>query len=181
MDFKDEKKKYEYEKLFTYDIELTKSRWTVFATLFTVSLIIPGIVLRGDVQSLALWAKYAIAFGFLVYLTATYHYFWHHRISHRIRDRLKEIEKSEKIDIITTVRKRPDCRLFRPYFHWAIWILGLAYAYLTFLIVGKVLFLYYIGSLIISIVILAVLYKIFKKEKEEQGDKQNKDKKTNKK
>lgn len=172
MGFKDEneKKKYEYEKLFEYDLELTKLRWTVFAALFSVSLIIPGIVLRGNVQELTPWAKYAIAFGFLVYLTATYHYLWHHRISHRIRDRLKEIEKSEKIDIITTVRKRPGCRLFRPYFHWAIWILGLAYASLTFLIVGKVFFLYYIGSLIISIVILAVLYKIFEKEKKDQGD-----------
>jgi hypothetical protein len=177
MDFNDEKKKYEYEKLFAYDIELTKLRWTVFAALFTVSLIIPGIVLRGAVQSLEPWAKYAISFGFLIYLTATYHYWWHHRISHCIRDKLKEIENEEGIDIIKTIRKRPPGL----YFHWAIWILGLAYAILTLLIVGKVFFLYYIGSLIISIFILAVLYKIFKKEKEEQGDKQNKDKKTNKK
>ncbi|UCH93990.1 MAG: hypothetical protein JSV88_27490 [Candidatus Aminicenantes bacterium] len=170
MKFKDERRQYEYEKLFAYDIELTKFRWTVFAALFSVSLIMLGIALRGAVESLKPWAKYAIAFGFLVYLTATYHYFWHHRVSHRIRDRLNEIEKIEGFDVITTVRKRP--RFFAPYFHWAILILGLAYAVLTFLIVGKVLFLYYIGGLIISIVILAVLYKIFKKDEEEQGDKQ---------
>jgi len=169
MNFKDEKKKFEYEKLFAYEMELTKLRWTVFAALFSVSLIIPGIVLRGDIKSLESWAKYATAFGFLVYLTATYHYFWLHRISHRIRDRLVEIEKNEGIDIITTVRKRPGGGFLKPYFHWAIWILGAAYLYLTFLIVGKVFFLYYIGSLILSILILAVLYNIiipaFQKEK----------------
>jgi sterol desaturase/sphingolipid hydroxylase (fatty acid hydroxylase superfamily) len=171
MGFTDEKKKFEYEKLFAYDMELTKLRWAVFIALFlfSVSLIIVGFVLQGNTSSLASWAKYAIAFGFLVYLTATYHYFWHHRISHRIRDRLVEIEKSEGIDIITTVRKRPGGGFLKPYFHWAIWIMGAAYLYLTFLIVGKVFFLYYIGSLILSILILAVVYNIilpaFQKEK----------------
>jgi len=125
MNFKDEKKKFEYEKLFAYEMELTKLRWTVFIALFlfSVSLIIAGFVLQGNTSSLASWAKYAIAFGFLVYLTATYHYFWHHRISHRIRDRLLEIETSEGIDIITKVCKRIG-GFFRPYFHWAIWIMG---------------------------------------------------------
>ena len=159
MKFKDEKSQYEYEKLLAYETELTKSRWTVFAVLFSVSLLIPGIALRGvvGVQSLDPWAKYAIAFGFLVYLTATYHYWWYHRISHRIRAKLKEIEENEGI-VIMKIRERPKIGPFKIHFHWMIWILGLAYALLTYLIVGTVFFLYFIGGLIISIFILAVIY-----------------------
>lgn len=173
MKFKDENEKhqYEYEKLFEYEVELTKSRWTVFAALFMVSLLIPGIVLKGaeDIKSLDPWAKYAIAFGFLVYLAAIYHYWWHHRISHRIRDRLKEIEEKEGIEIMIVARgERPKIEIgsFKLYFyyHWSIWILGLAYGILTYLIVEKMFFLYYIGGLIASIVILAVVYKFLKKE-----------------
>lgn len=162
MKFKNEKHEYEYEKLFTYEVELTKLRWIVFLVLFTVSLIIPGLALRGaeNIQSLEPWAQYAIAFGFLVYLTAIYHYWWHHRISHRIRDRLKKIEEDEKIEIVNIIRVRPKCCGFRLYFHWAIWIIGLAYALLTYLTVELVFFLYFIGGLIVSIFFLAMIYKI---------------------
>lgn len=167
MKFKEEKHQFEYEKLFGYEIELTKSRWTVFAVLFTVSLLIPGIVLQGaeDIQSLDQWAKYAIAFGFLVFLAAVYHYWWHHRISHHIRDRLKEIEEKEGIEIMIVARgERPKIGPFYLYYHWSIWILGLAYAILTYLVVGEVFFLYYIGGLIAVIVIFALVYKLLKKE-----------------
>jgi len=162
MKFTNEKLKYEYEKLFDYDIELTKLRWTVFAALFSVSLLIPGFALKDTtgIQSLEPWAKYAIAFGFLVYLAAYYHYWWFHRISHLIRKRLKEIEELEDIKIIR-IRKRPKIGPFKIYFHWMIWILGLAYAFLTYQIVGCTLFLYFIGVLIGTFIFIAVISKFW--------------------
>lgn len=160
MEFKYPERKYEYEKLFEYEIELTKSRWTVFAALFSISLLIPGIVLKGSpgAQEIGLWEKCAIAFGFLVFLAAHYHYWWFHRISHFIRARLKEIEKEESIEIII-VRdcKRPKIGPFHLYLHWMIWILDLAYAFLTFWIVGSKIFQYFIGGFLISILIFAVI------------------------
>lgn len=170
MKFKDEKKQYEYEKLFAYETELTKSRWTVFSALFSVSLIIPGIVLRGnrDVLPSEIWAKYTIIFGFLVYLTATFHYWWYHRISHRIRAKLKAIEESEGIEIIK-IRVRPTIGPFKIHFHWMIWILGLAYSILTFLIVGTIYFLYFIGTLLGAIIVLAAIYSFLPIEPFEKG------------
>lgn len=173
MKFKNEKLQYEYEKLFAYDIELTKLRWTVFAALFSVSLLIPGFALKDTtgIQSLEPWAKYAVAFGFLVYLAAYYHYWWFHRISHLIRKRLEEIEKSEDIKIIR-IRIRPEIDLskickglkinpIKIYFHWMIWILGLAYAFLTYQIVGCPLFFFFIGVLIGVIIIIVVISKLW--------------------
>lgn len=160
MVFKDPNRQYEYEKLFAYEIELTKSRWTVFAALFSISLLIPGIVLRGSsgIQEIGLWEKCAIAFGFLVFLAAHYHYWWFHRISHFIRAKLKDIEREEGIKIII-VRdsNRPKIGPFYLYLHWMIWVLDLAYAFLTFRIVGCTIFLYFIAVLIASIFIFAVI------------------------
>lgn len=169
MKFKDDKNQYEYEKLFAYDLELTKLRWTVFAALFSVSLLIPGLVFRAaeKAQEFSLWTKYAVVFGFLVYLTAMYHYWWHHKISHRIRKRLKEIEKKEGIEIMTAIRIRPKCFCIKIYFHWAIWIMGLAYAILTSMIVKSLLFVYCVGGLILLIIICIVGNKIFPEKSED--------------
>ena len=161
MKFKNAKHQYEYEKLLAYEIELTKTRWTVFAAFFSVSFVIAGFALRGgkDIQNLDPWSKYAIVFGFLVYLAATCHYFWYHKISHRIRSKLKEIETEEDLEIMK-IRIRPKCCGFSLHFHWVIYILGLAYAVLTCMAVGYVFFLYFIGALIVSVVILALIYKL---------------------
>ncbi|MGE5343534.1 MAG: hypothetical protein ACM3SY_18855 [Candidatus Omnitrophota bacterium] len=162
MTFKDDKRQYEYEHLLAYEIELTKSRWTVFAALFSVSLLIPVIALKdaSHIQALEPWAKYAIALGFLVFLTASYHYWWYHRISHRIRNRLKEIEELEDITIIR-IRKRPELfGCIRIHFHWMLLILAIAYAFLTSQIVGPILFLYFIGVLALAFVALAIIYNI---------------------
>ncbi len=169
MKFKDDKNQYEYEKLFAYDLELTKLRWTVFAALFSVSLIILGLALNtaGKIPELKQWTKYAIAFGFLVYLTAAFHYWWHHKISHRIRRRLKELESSAGIEIVKIIRIRPRWCCFKIYFHWAIWIWGLAYAFLTFIIVKTLFFICFIGGLILLVIIFALGNKIFPGKSEE--------------
>jgi hypothetical protein len=78
-------------------------------------------------------------------------------VNNRLRPKFKKIEETEGIEIIK-IRIRPTIGPFKIHFHWMIWILGLAYALLTFLIVGTVFFLYFIGGLIISIFILAVIY-----------------------
>jgi sterol desaturase/sphingolipid hydroxylase (fatty acid hydroxylase superfamily) len=172
MIFEDEKQQYVYEKLYAYDIELTKLRWAVFTALFSVSLIIAGLALKRDpgTQTFELWAKYAIAFGFLVYLTAAFHYWWHHRISHHIRKELKVIEEKTNIKIIR-IRKRPS----KLHFHWMIWILGLAYAFLTYKIVEVHFFLWFIGALIVALVFFAVLYRFLPDEPFEEDKKRKKD------
>lgn len=175
MKFENEKLQYEYEKLLAYEIELTKTRWTVFAAFFSVSFVIAGFALRGGkgIHDLDLWSKYAIAFGFLVYLAAAYHYFWYHAISHRIRAKLKKIENSQGIEIIN-IRIRPKCCGLKIHFHWMIWIVGLAYSVLTCMAVGPLLFLIFTGALFISIVILALIYKCLPDEPFEGKKEKNK-------
>ncbi|MBU0690697.1 hypothetical protein KKC97_01475 [bacterium] len=117
----------EYDYASKLEQELCRNRWVFFTAMLTVSLAVCGIALNQMDSATPLFGKIAISFGWLIFAAAYYHYWWFHKITHRLRDHLCVLEKELKITvyIIRCDRTIHGCSALR--YHWVIDILALAY------------------------------------------------------
>ena len=129
------KAEFEYQKCIELEQSLNNSRWRNFVTLISMSFLITGFSF--GFQSNELYFKLGISFGFLIFLTAVYYYYWFHNISHRLREHLLKLEEELGLSIYHIRMQRPKLLGIKIYFHWAInlWILAYILIFVYFVII----------------------------------------------
>jgi len=134
-------KKYEYERLSLLEQETTKLRLSTFTALLSISFLLPGLSLRTDGLKVSLGIlglaieQLVFLLGFLFFCFAMFHYHWYHRIAHRYRRALKDLEAELGIEVYR-LRKRPKLGPLTFHFEWALHILGVIYGIITAVYVG---------------------------------------------
>lgn len=127
----------EYDYIFKLEQELNKTRWMVFTALLSISFIIGGLVLKEKVTLEPLLVKSGMGFGWLIFMAGFYHYWWFHKKSHDLRNRMCELEEQLSISVfrIRTIRfKFIGIKIF---YHWAIDVLAAAYTVILVLVLIK--------------------------------------------
>lgn len=125
----------EYRLTSSYETELYKNRWVVLTALLSTSFILMGFALQKITEAEPnLWQKLACTFALLIYLMGRYHYWWFHRISERLRDRLVELEKHLKFKTYTLRKERPTLFGVQLHFNWIFRIITLIYIIITILV-----------------------------------------------
>jgi hypothetical protein len=125
----------EYRLTSFYETELYKNRWVVFTALFSTSFVLMGFALQKMSETGPnLWHKLACTFALLIYAMGRYHYWWFHRISEKLRDRLVELEKDLGFKTYTLRKERPKVFGIRLHFNWIFRIISLAYIVTTILV-----------------------------------------------
>ena len=149
----------EYELLARLEQETTRIRYTVFTALLSVSFLLPGLAIRTESSSVVIYgnaitiSKLVFLMGFLFYCFTVFHYEWYHRYSHKYRGRLKALEMKLGI-LIYSKRKRLKLGPMKFHFNWTLYILGLAYATITWAYVGEHIFS-------VSVTVVVLLYCCF--------------------
>jgi len=136
--------KEQYEQLAELERDTTKTRYTTFTAILSISFILPGLALRPEAEGKVVHlpgfhdvtlSQVVFLLGFLFYLFALFHYAWHHRYSHHYRSALKNLEAKLGIKIYR-LRVRPQIWRFKFHFDWALHMLALVYGGLTAAYVG---------------------------------------------
>lgn len=156
-------RKAEYKYLTRLEQATTYLRYTTFTALIGISFLLPGFASRVDVGGArivllgqpATVPSLAFLLGFIFYLFSLIHYTWYHRYAHRYRARLKELELELGISVYL-LRKRPSIGRMKFHFDWVLYILGVAYGYITGSFVGWLLTSYVIGSSCLLYLLLMV-------------------------
>jgi hypothetical protein len=125
----------EYEQCARLEQELVRNRWTFFTALLSVSLIVGGLALKNLNELRPLLGVSAFAFGWLIFVAAYCHYYWFHRIAHRLRDHLCQLEDKLYIEAYIIRCKRKPLGGFLRYYHWVIDLLALAYTVLLVIVI----------------------------------------------
>jgi hypothetical protein len=134
-------KETEYERLTALEIETTKFRHSTFTALISVSFVVPGLAIKADPQVLIFMGhrvmlnRLVFLLGFVFYLFAVFHYWWHHRYAHMYRAHLKELEAELKIQVYS-LRVRPHQGRFKMHFHFALYMIGVLYGSIACAYVG---------------------------------------------
>jgi len=127
----------EYEQCSRLEQELGRTRWTFFTAILSVSLVVGGLALKQTEAPGAVLGKAGFAFGWLIFLAGYYHYWWFHKILHKLRDHLCELERKPlEIRVYIIRGERPQFGFLRHY-HWAIDLLALAYTLMLIFVLGR--------------------------------------------
>lgn len=138
-------KEKEYERLTVLEMETTKFRHTTFTALVSVSFLVPGLATKTASPKITILTLttdlngLVFLLGFVFYLFAVFHYWWHHRYAHMYRDRLKILEKELGIQVYR-LRIRPHRGRFKMHFHFALYLIGMIYGTVVCAYVGMSLF-----------------------------------------
>ncbi|NOT00905.1 MAG: hypothetical protein HOP29_09775 [Phycisphaerales bacterium] len=85
-----------------------------------MSFVVGGLTLN-QLQALGrVLGKTGFAFGWLIFMSGFYHYWWFHRKSHDLRDHLCALEESLGIHVYRIRTRRPTIAGVKIYHHWAI-------------------------------------------------------------
>jgi hypothetical protein len=124
----------EHECCARLEQELVRNRWTFFTAMLSVSFVVGGLTLSQLGALGPLLGKAGFSFGYLIFLSGVYHYVWFHRICHKLRDRLCQLETKLGITVYIIRRERPKLDGKELYYHWAIDLLALAYTIILILV-----------------------------------------------
>ena len=127
----------EYDYTFKLEQELNKTRWTVFAAFLSISFVVAGLILKEMASLGPLLGKAGMVFGWLIFMSGFYHYWWFHRRSHELRDHMCEIEEKLSINVFRIRAKRPVIAGVKLYYHWAVDVMACAYTLLLFLVLSR--------------------------------------------
>ncbi|MEW6102881.1 MAG: hypothetical protein AB1630_03535, partial [bacterium] len=138
----------EYIETTKLEQEYTNLRWGTYTTLCAISFAIAGYVLS-TLNSLHIIVKIiTLFFAWFVHFFATFFYWWMHKISHSLRDYLKQLESILGFYKYTLRSKRPvpALKIFKKQiqfkFHWVVYAITILY------LIGVILFAIRFQSLI---------------------------------
>lgn len=123
----------EYNQTAQFEQEYTRLRWTVYTALTTVSFAITGFALSTLNSMDHIIKAITFFFAWMIQVVATFFYWWMHKVSHRIRDYLEQLELILGGCRYTLRGRRPVPRwhVFRKEiqfkFHWVIYGITIMY------------------------------------------------------